>query len=214
MFIIMTYALGTYRLEDAVGNILINGSGDFGGAISNLFKLTDPIFNATDTDDDGDGVNDADEALIGTNPLLVDTDGNGTDDGAEDFDNDGIDNATESDENAAITTDINPADGNSDITFDNSTLSVDDYNIINVVILPNPFNDRISIKLPTAFDNDSFEIKLFNLNGRVILNYKSQSVNNGLINIENLNILSKGIYLMKITNDSDGKSKIVKLIKN
>ncbi|WP_249042007.1 ice-binding family protein [Polaribacter glomeratus] len=77
----------------------------------------DGIPDATDTDDDGDGINDTDEALIGTNPLIVDTDGDGTPDGAEDFDNDGIDNASESDENAAIITDTTPADGNPDITF-------------------------------------------------------------------------------------------------
>jgi choice-of-anchor A domain-containing protein len=77
----------------------------------------DGIPDATDTDDDGDGINDADEALIGTNPLLFDTDGDGNSDGVDDYDNDGIDNATESDENAAIQTDTAPADGNPDITF-------------------------------------------------------------------------------------------------
>ncbi|PQJ82407.1 ice-binding family protein, partial [Polaribacter glomeratus] len=77
----------------------------------------DGIDNNNDTDDDGDGINDADEALIGTDPLLIDTDGDGINDGEADFDGDGIDNATESDENSAIITDINPADGNPDITF-------------------------------------------------------------------------------------------------
>ncbi|AUC82720.1 ice-binding family protein [Lacinutrix sp. Bg11-31] len=167
----------------------------------------------TDTDDDGDGINDADEALIGTDPLLFDTDGDGNSDGVDDFDNDGIDNATESDENSGIVTDTTPVDGNPDITFDNTTLSVDNYSIRNVVIHPNPFNDRISIHLSSDFDNDSFEIKLLDLNGRVISNNKSQSVN-GLISIENLNNLKQGVYFIMITNSSDGESNVSKLIKN
>ena len=41
-----------------------------------------------DTDDDNDGVNDSDEALVGTDPLLNETTP-GTPDGDLDFDNDG-----------------------------------------------------------------------------------------------------------------------------
>jgi choice-of-anchor A domain-containing protein len=77
----------------------------------------DGIPNTTDTDDDGDGINDADEALIGTNPLLFDTDGDGNSDGVDDFDGDGISNDDESDETSPIVTDTAPADGNPDITF-------------------------------------------------------------------------------------------------
>jgi hypothetical protein len=70
----------------------------------------------TDTDDDGDGVNDSDEALVGTDPLLVDTDGDGTLDGALDFDNDGLDNATESDESLSTPTDDDGVAGNDIVT--------------------------------------------------------------------------------------------------
>tara|TARA_R110002049_G_scaffold72792_1_gene188166 strand:+ start:433 stop:5757 length:5325 start_codon:yes stop_codon:yes gene_type:complete len=83
---------------------------------------SDGVNNSVDTDDDGDGVNDADEALIGTDPLIKDTDGNGIHDGQEDFDNDGLDNDTESDENAAIITDTTPVDGNPDITYVATTI--------------------------------------------------------------------------------------------
>ncbi len=48
------------------------------------------------TDTDGDGLSDYDEVYItGTNPLLRDTDNNGTDDSNEDIDNDGIINIDE-----------------------------------------------------------------------------------------------------------------------
>ena len=76
----------------------------------------DGIPNTTDTDDDGDGINDADEALIGTDPLLFDTDGDGNSDGVDDFDGDGITNADESDENAAIPTDLDGLPGNDIVT--------------------------------------------------------------------------------------------------
>jgi hypothetical protein len=43
----------------------------------------DGIGDVCDADDDGDGLSDAQEAALGTNPLLADTDGDGFDDGIE-----------------------------------------------------------------------------------------------------------------------------------
>ena len=43
----------------------------------------DSTINALDTDDDDDGLETADEILLGTNPLLADTDGDGLSDGDE-----------------------------------------------------------------------------------------------------------------------------------
>ncbi|OHB05533.1 MAG: hypothetical protein A3B16_02400 [Candidatus Zambryskibacteria bacterium RIFCSPLOWO2_01_FULL_45_43] len=48
--------------------------------------------NVCDSDDDNDGLKDFEEIPIGTNQLVVDTNNNGTPDGAEDFDSDGITN--------------------------------------------------------------------------------------------------------------------------
>jgi heat shock protein beta len=66
----------------------------------------DGTTNFLDTDDDNDGINDADELLIGTDTSLQDTNGDGTADGAGDFDGDGIDNATESNASLGTQTDI------------------------------------------------------------------------------------------------------------
>jgi hypothetical protein len=83
----------------------------------------DGIPDSTDTDDDGDGVNDSDEGLIGTDPLLTDTDGNGTADGLEDFDGDGISNDDESVDSGTVVTDTDGLTGN-DIETNNNPVSV------------------------------------------------------------------------------------------
>ena len=67
----------------------------------------DGITNDLDTDDDNDGINDIDEGHIGSNPLVVDTDGNGVADGDEDYDGDGLTNSQESNANSAYATDAN-----------------------------------------------------------------------------------------------------------
>ena len=85
----------------------------------------DGIIDLYDSDDDNDGINDADEALIGTDPLLKDTDGDGVEDGALDFDNDGISNADESDDSLISPTDQNN-DGNADIITNDGTDSDND----------------------------------------------------------------------------------------
>ena len=56
---------------------------------------TDGIGDICDADADNDGVPDAQESLIGTNPLLVDSDGDGISDGDEDHDFDGVNNQLE-----------------------------------------------------------------------------------------------------------------------
>ncbi|UCF08876.1 MAG: DUF11 domain-containing protein [Thermoplasmata archaeon] len=45
----------------------------------------DGQFNLVDTDDDEDGLSDTEEESLGTNPLLKDTDGDGHDDGEDDY---------------------------------------------------------------------------------------------------------------------------------
>ena len=72
------------------------------------------ITGANPNDTDGDGISNADEALIGTDPNLAETTP-GVPDATLDFDGDGISNADESDETLAVPTDTNPADGLNDI---------------------------------------------------------------------------------------------------
>ncbi|MGC9351786.1 MAG: hypothetical protein ACP5D3_07335, partial [Sulfurovum sp.] len=67
----------------------------------------DKVYNCADTDDDGDGISDADENATGTDPLV-------TDPWDTDSDHDGLTNAEESDENATTITDEN-GNGISDV---------------------------------------------------------------------------------------------------
>ncbi|WP_170252481.1 YPDG domain-containing protein [Corynebacterium phocae] len=96
--------------------------------VDGVDKDGDGISNDKDADADGDGVNNADEEAIGTDPLDPDSDGDGTSDGDEDFDKDGKSNADESVvPDAPVTdgdndglgdvpeTDVNPEDGTNDL---------------------------------------------------------------------------------------------------
>jgi hypothetical protein len=66
----------------------------------------DGISDSEDFDDDGDGINDYDEELIGTDPLNADSNGDGVLDGDEDYDQDGIINSNESNENSFVEIDF------------------------------------------------------------------------------------------------------------
>ena len=145
--------------------------------------------------------------MLGTDPYLVDTDGNGTDDGAEDFDGDGIDNATESDENVAITTDTNPADGNSDITF-NFVLNVNNNELVETIkISPNPSSNIFNVDI-NNFSNLSYEI--INIIGQRI---QKGEFNNGINTISLKNEVD-GLYFISIINSESNVRMTRKLIKN
>lgn len=85
------------------GQTLLAPAGAPGIALDNITVTLIPVTDtdgdgdpdATDPDDDGDGITDEDEATLGTNPLLVDSDNNGINDGEEDFDLDGQSNFSE-----------------------------------------------------------------------------------------------------------------------
>jgi hypothetical protein len=88
----------------------------------------DGIPDATDTDDDGDGVNDSDEALVGTDPLNPQTI-LGVPDGSVDSDGDGFTNGEESDSTSAIATDDDGEPGNDIVT---ASLDADGDGIPNI----------------------------------------------------------------------------------
>ncbi len=92
-----------------------------------------------------------------------------------------------------------------------ATLGIDEENITgDVVAYPNPFNNSLIVKLPSNISNN-IDITVYDLRGRKINN--SYSINDTELVINNLSILSKGTYVLKITDNSYGKTVIKKIIK-
>ncbi|WP_242158966.1 MopE-related protein [Aestuariivivens sediminis] len=103
--------------------------------------------------------------------------------GQEDTDNDGIGDACEG-------------------------LSVEDMNFNNIRIEPNPFTSVLHVHLPSYFDGKSIGLTLYDLNGRVVYT-DSKLSENGVLKIERLSQLQKGIYLLKLYDEGDETMKQV-----
>jgi len=67
-----------------------------------------------------------------------------------------------------------------------------------IKVYPNPFNDNITIELPLSFNNSEFNIKVFDISGRLVFDKKYLS-SNGIINVTEMKSLEQTLYLMKIT---------------
>tara|TARA_R110002049_G_scaffold302258_1_gene494990 strand:- start:67070 stop:70153 length:3084 start_codon:yes stop_codon:yes gene_type:complete len=106
----------------------------------------------------------------------------------------------------------NGIDDDCNATTPDGTLQLDNLNLENISLSPNPFNHNINIQLPISLNNSEFVIKVFDLNGRLVFN-KNYVNNNGSIKVSGLNNLEQAPYLIKITSKQTGKSIIKKLIK-
>ncbi len=92
------------------------------------------------------------------------------------------------------------------------TLTIEDYSQGNINIAPNPFNNKIIIKVPLSYNNSAFNIKIFDLNGRLVFD-KEYLSSNGIINVTEMNRLEQALYLVKITSLKNGNSIFKRLIK-
>ncbi|NMH86202.1 LamG-like jellyroll fold domain-containing protein [Flavivirga algicola] len=95
-----------------------------------------------------------------------------------------------------------------------TTLGMDNsFNLENVSISPNPFNETISIKVPLNYNDKVFNITLLDLNGRAIYN-KSRVVGDGRIKIfKELSQLKEGVYFIKIVDKNLGAKVVKQLVK-
>ncbi|MFG6686143.1 PQQ-dependent sugar dehydrogenase [Mariniflexile sp. HNIBRBA6329] len=105
----------------------------------------------------------------------------------------------------SIDDDCNPA------TLD-GVLEINDFNLEYTLITPNPFNDAINIKLPLSYNNSKFDIKVFDLNGRLVFSKKYDNIN-GIINVSGLSKLEQAPYLIELTSIKTGISIRKRLIK-
>ena len=66
-----------------------------------------------------------------------------------------------------------------------------------MTIKPNPFSNIITISVPKGYENDNFNIYLFDLNGRLVFKEIIMNIN-GIIHVNNLDQLQAGAYFIKI----------------
>lgn len=95
----------------------------------------------------------------------------------------------------------------------NNQLSIDDADLINVNIYPNPFNDSITIDLPHSANANDINYIVYDLRGRAILTGNANGLDGNQININTMDQLISGTYLIKIQNKINNQFITKRLIK-
>ena len=90
------------------------------------------------------------------------------------------------------------------------TLTVDDFNLKLVKIHPVPFKHELFIHLPNATSNTNYEISIFDLLGKTVINRIKHNVD-GVLIIKNLENLQQGLYIIKIL-DIDSRKQVIKRV--
>lgn len=84
--------------------------------------------------------------------------------------------------------------------------------ILNMTIFPNPTVEYLNIKLSNSTDK-MIIVNIWDVNGKNVFSNKYQIIDNQIINIPNLDELSKGSYIVQATNGTEiiGSQPFVKL---
>jgi len=98
------------------------------------------------------------------------------------------------------------------VTIISNTLDVDTVEDSKFTVRPNPFNSNISILVPNQMGSDSFSLKLYDLNGRVIFDLTKSPVNSR-IDLNGFEALDEAPYLLEIKNQATGFKTLKRLIK-
>jgi len=93
------------------------------------------------------------------------------------------------------------------------TLSTNDFVLDNIKLSPNPFTDIIKIEIPSSLTNQSFNVNITDINGRVVLSQKENVATNGEINIDNLTNLTNSLYFLTIESTTSDLAITKKIIK-
>lgn len=111
-------------------------------------------------------------------------------------------------------TSSNPLCGNDiiivPVTVTVSTLGLEDHLLADISIYPNPFQSSIHINLPNTIKE--LRLSVFDIRGRRIISTVQQSAGNR-VTLSNLDQLSKGSYILQITDLTNGGSITRKLLK-
>jgi hypothetical protein len=98
------------------------------------------------------------------------------------------------------------------VTIISNTLDIDPVEDSQFTIRPNPFNSNVSILVPNQMSSDTFSLKLFDLNGRVIFDLMKTPINSR-IDLNGLEALDEAPYLLEIKNQVTGLKTLKRLIK-
>ena len=100
------------------------------------------------------------------------------------------------------------------VNITDDTLSIENSNLIEFVVYPNPFTDNITIRFSSNhINNQSLEVTLYDISGKLIYanNYSISATSD--ITITNLNVLSSGSYFLKIQDENGKKLTTKQLVK-
>ncbi|QRM89976.1 T9SS type A sorting domain-containing protein [Lacinutrix sp. WUR7] len=99
------------------------------------------------------------------------------------------------------------------VNITDGTLSNSDFDINEISVYPNPFNNNINIKLPNSLSNNSISVELYDISGRLITKLENKHAINNTINVSSLDNLSSGAYFLKIMDNTSNNTVIRKIIK-
>jgi PKD repeat protein len=85
-------------------------------------------------------------------------------------------------------------------------VGIEEQELEQLSVYPNPFNDNITIKSGTSLSNSTIE--LFDVRGKLVKTYKRDLIGNTVINTSDM---KQGMYLLKVRNN--GYSKTFRIVK-
>jgi len=93
-----------------------------------------------------------------------------------------------------------------------ATLSIQDQDINNISVFPNPFKNTIDVKLPSSMSNNTLVFNIYDVLGRSI-NSNSFELNDLTVRLSFLDQIKSGAYILKISNLTTNNTVIKRLIK-
>ena len=98
------------------------------------------------------------------------------------------------------------------VNFFENTLGIDDQNINNISVYPNPFKNTIDVKLPSSMSGNTLSFNIYDVLGRSI-NSNKLELNNQTIRLSTLNNLKSGTYILKVHDLTTNNTIVKQLIK-
>ncbi|MFL1012779.1 MopE-related protein, partial [Flavisericum labens] len=89
-------------------------------------------------------------------------------------------------------------------------LSIETFDLKNIIIKPNPFRSNIILELSHEYKSLELQIVLYDISGRVILR-KDMTIDKNRLTITNLEYLNQGVYVIQVSS-SINHGRIIKYL--